>query len=465
MDLELLADLLQALEAPQFRYAELERYYNGFQPLAFLSPESKKALGDRFGRMSTNLPRLAIGSLAERLRVTGFSNPAVWPAWLANDLDQLSDAAHRDALLFGTSYAIVWAGKNGSPQVSVESPKQVTVLADPGSREIVAGLKRWMTKTTTEACLYLSDQVIRLSANSLGAVATEFKVVAEMANPFGCVPVVQLRNAERITVGAPYYYPERLLDWGWSEVHDLIPLVDGINKLLADMLVSAEFTARPRRWATGIELVEEPRVDKDGNPVLDGNGEQIMDVVSPIPEGHRSMYSEKPESKFGQLEGASLTGYENAVNVLLGQVMAVGALPAHYVGIFSDNPASADALRASEASLTARAESRQKMFGRGWEKVGRLMVAVQDGSDPQSVDVRTEWCDPGTSSASQEADAITKLVATGVLSRVGALRRLGYTEDQIQQELQDTASDMAAKTDQITKQYHASLLGMDNNDE
>ncbi|SPM31574.1 phage portal protein [Mycobacterium terramassiliense] len=458
MDLELLVDLLEALEAPQYRYAELEKYYHGHQSLAFLSPESRAALGERFGRMATNLPRLAIGCLSERLRVTGFSNASVWPLWLANDLDQLSDSAHRDALLFGTSYAVVWANERGNPQVSIESPKQVTVLADPGSREIVAGLKRWTTKTTTEAALYLPDRVIRLRANSLGAVATQFNVVDEMDNPLGVVPVVQLRNAERIPVGAPYYYPERLLDWGWSEVHDLIPLVDGINKLLADMLVSAEYTARPRRWATGIELIETPRVDEDGNPVLDDNNEPIMDVVSPIPEGPRTMWSEQAEAKFGQLDGAALTGYENAVNVLLGQIMAVAALPAHMVGIFTDNPASADALRASESSLTARAESRQKMFGRAWERVGRLMVAVQDGADPDTVDVRTEWCDPATSSAAQEADAVTKLVQAGVLSRLGALRRLGYTEDQIQQELADTAADREAQTDAITKQYHQALM-------
>ena len=35
------------------------------------------------------------------------------------------------------------------------------------------------------------------------------------------------------------------------------------------------------------------------------------------------MLSENHESRFGQLDAANLNGYENAVNVLLGQVMAV----------------------------------------------------------------------------------------------------------------------------------------------
>ena len=83
--------------------------------------------------------------------------------------------------------------------------------------------------------------------------------------------------------------------------------------------------------------------------------------------------------------------------------------------MFTDNPASADALRAAEASLTARAEARQATFGRAWEQVARLMIAVRDGADPQQVDVRVAWADAATRSVAQEADAVTKLFAAGLL--------------------------------------------------
>ena len=98
---DLLTTLLQKLDEPAARFAELERYYNGTQPLAFLAPEAKEALGDRFGRMATNLPRLAVTSLSERLRVTGFQGIEVWDDWLRNDLDQEAGIAHREALLLG----------------------------------------------------------------------------------------------------------------------------------------------------------------------------------------------------------------------------------------------------------------------------------------------------------------------------------------------------------------------------
>lgn len=419
----LLNDLLQRLDAPAARYADLDRYYTGTQPLAFLSPEAKQALGNRFGVMASNLPRLAVTALAERLRITGFSgDPELWAEWVRNDLDQTSGVAHREALLLGDSYAIVWADQFGRPKVTVESAKQVAVLTDPGSREVYAAIKRWEdpNTNTTHAVMYLRDMIIRLKAEQRGAVAAGFTTVDEIANPIGLVPVVNLRNTDRI-IG----------DWGVSEVDDLRPLVDALNKSLADMMVTSEYVGRPRRWATGIELTEEPVLDDNGNPVLE-YGEPATREINPIPEGHRAMISENPDAKFGQLAAADLAGYEASVRVILGQVMAVSTLPAHYVGVFSDNPASADALRAAEASLTARAEARQATFGRSWEQVARLMIAIRDGRDPQLVDnIRVQWADAATRSVAQEADAVVKLYQAGLLPQAYALSRLGYSADEI----------------------------------
>jgi len=420
----LMEDLLQRLNEPLARYADLDRYYDGKQPLAFLSPEAKVALGNRFGVMASNIPRLAVTALAERLRVTGFSgDAAVWPDWVRNDLDQTSGVAHREALLLGDSYVIVWTDRYGRPQVSVESAKQVAVLTDPGTRQVYAAIKRWEDTNlkTTEAVLYLPDKIIRKRADQQGAVANGFKTVEELANPLGVVPVVNIRNTDRI-VG----------DWGGSEIDDLKPLVDALNKSLADMMVTSEYVGRPRRWATGIELAEEPLLDDDGNPVLDEDNQPVMVEVNPIAEGNRAVVLEPAEAKFGQLQAADLAGYEASVRVLLGQIMAVSTLPAHYVGVFTDNPASADALRAAEASLTARAEARQSQFGRAWEQVARLMVAVRTGRDPNMIDdIRVQWADAATRSGAQEADATVKLFQAGLLPRSYALAKLGYSDDEI----------------------------------
>ncbi|CPT00570.1 Phage portal protein, SPP1 Gp6 [Mycobacteroides abscessus subsp. abscessus] len=445
MSSDLLVELLQALDAPQARYCELENYYAGTQALAYLSADARSALDNRFGRMVSNIPRLAVNSLAERLRITGFTGADVWADWLRLDLDQLATVSHREALLYGSAFAIVWADGQGRPLVSIESARQVQVRRDPGTREVVAAVKRWRTTTHTYAVVYLPDRIERWTANTPGAATAGFDLVETIANPLGVVPVVELKNVDRLPIMAST--APQMFELGLSEIDDLKPLVDGLAKILTDMMVTSEYVGRPRRWATGIDLVEIEVVDSEGNPT----GETR--AVNPIPEGDRAMVSENDQAQFGQLGAADLRGYETAVQVILGQIMAVSALPAHYVGIFTDNPASADALRASEAGITARAENRQAVFGRGWERVARLMVAIRDNVDVADVSVRVHWADASTRSTAQEADATLKLVQAGVLSKSGALRRLGFTEDEIVRELADQERDAEASADPNLGRY------------
>lgn len=412
--LDLLTALSRRMDESAGRIGILDQYYAGEQPLAYLAPEARTALGNRLTSMSTNLCRASVTGLAERLRVTGFTrggqpDAALWSAWLRNDLDQHAAVAHREALALGTSYALVWADRQGRSQVSIESARQVAVQRDPGSREVTAAVKRWVGNGHAHAVVYQPDRISRYVSQTRvedpsALPATAWSHSESIDNPFGVVPVV------------PFVNQDRLLDTsGRSELTDLLPLVDALNKLLADMMVASEFYARPRRWATGLELEE----NEDG------------EAVNPIPESNRTMVNESPEGKFGSLPGSDLAAYESAITILTSQIMAVTSLPAHYLGVLSSQPPSADALRASEASLTAKAEARQGAFGRSWEQVARLMVAADTGADPASVDVSVTWADPTTRSVAQEADSVVKLYSAGILPATYALARLGYTDAQI----------------------------------
>ncbi|WP_290726851.1 hypothetical protein [Gordonia sp. UBA6683] len=52
-------------------------------------------------------------------------------------------------------------------------------------------------------------------------------------------------------------------------------------------------------------------------------------------------------------------------------------------------------------------------------------MAVENGGEVSDYDVRVRWADPATRSAAQEADAVTKLHAAGILSTEEARERLG----------------------------------------
>ncbi|WP_349269157.1 hypothetical protein MPNTM1_04607 [Mycolicibacterium parafortuitum] len=445
-----LTELLKALDAPQHRIGVLNRYYRGDQSLSFMAPEVAKALGDRFPRLTVNYVRLAVNSIAERLRVTGFEGGNVWEdVWLANDLDQRSALVHREALLTGAGYVSVWSNPDGSPRVAVESCRQVVTQVDPGSRETVAAVKRWTdsARGQTHAVLYLPDRVERYVADQSGAAGPALRLIETLDNPLGQVPIVAFRNSD---------LP---LDDGVSEVADLRCLVDALSKLTADLMVASEYGARPRRYVTGFGPEErEKRDPATGAVVVDpGTGEPVMEVVNPFPETDRMMLVEPADAKVGQLAGASLDGYRNAVDVILSEIAAVSCLPPHYLGVLHSNPTSADALRASEAGLTAKASAKQSAFGQSWEQVMRLAVGVRDRVDPATVRIRARWNDPATRSVAQEADAAQKLYAAQLLSRKGTLRRMGLSEDEIAEELQETFDEMqseaTAKSDPALFRY------------
>lgn len=418
-DTDLVASLAQDLDTRQSAIAGDRQYLDGTQPLAFLSTAAREAT--KITRMASNIPGVQVNAIAERLRVTslvvGSDANALSADYARNDLDQALPMAFREALGLGSSYAICW-DKSGTrkPTVSVESAEQVIVRRDPVTREVTSALKRVDVGSETHAWLYLPDRVVPFKADGSGA-ALGWREGQSIRNPLGVVPVVEFRNAVR------------LLGPGVSEVEDLKPLVDALNKILSDLMVGSEFYARPRRWATGVEMGE----DDEGNP------------VNPFPEGDRMLIAEAVEAKFGSLPAADLQSYEAAVKVLLGQIMAVSALPAHYLGSLTGQSPGADGLRAAEAALTARAEAKQAIFGRSVEQVGRLMQAIKTEQDPANIEVKVRWADAATRSIAQEADAVVKLHEAGLLPADYALARLGYDADEIKAIRLARAAEAASK--------------------
>ncbi|ORA68290.1 hypothetical protein BST23_04205 [Mycolicibacterium elephantis] len=357
-------------------------------------------------------------SLAERLRIAGVdAHPDAWTLFQRSDLDQLSATAHQRALLYGNCPVLVWTDPSGQPRATIESPRQMAVQRDPVTSQIVAGIKRVRTKTTTEAWVYLPDEIQHFRADTPGAATAGFYMVERVPNPLGVVPIAVLGHPDDVSV-----------------IDDLITLQDMLNKLLLDAMVASEYAGRPRRWASGIELVETPVLDDDGNPVIN-DGEAVSETVNPFPEANRMMIAENDNAKFGQLAAADLAGFEAGVRVVISQAMMVSGLPAHYVGLLQDSVTSADALRAAEAALVARAEARQQTYGPAWETVAQLLIGIATGVDPHEVDVRIKWAPADTRSQAQEADATVKLFAAGLLSRTSALRKLGWTDDEIAAEL------------------------------
>ena len=288
---EWLDHLVARLRDRQTDVAWYDDYYSGRHPLLFTTSDFREAFGRMLDGYADNWCRIIIDAAVERLTPTGFRFPLdgnngsdetadddAWQIWRANKLDARSQIAFVESMVSGSSYLMVWYPDGteiddgqvvlgpGSPRITVEHPSEVIVEHDPGDRDKrLAGLKMWGKQGYRRATLFLPDQIVKYEEGEKrdafghpvrdvnGNVQFDwFPVDAESGpNPLGVVPIVPLVNRPRLL------YPD-----GESELREIIPNQDAINKLAKDMLVASEYGAFPQRWATGVEVPVDPETNE-----------------------------------------------------------------------------------------------------------------------------------------------------------------------------------------------------------
>lgn len=429
MTLAIINRLGAKLDEARPGYDRLDLYYRGCQPgNQWMAPEIRANLGDRLRPLVLNWPRLVADALEERLDVDGFrlsrDQPAdrdLWRIWQANGLDERSQLAHLDALVYGLSYVLVWASPDArTPRITVESCRQLTVERDVMTGAVTAALKRWTADGYGHAVVYGPDVITRWRTEQYVVTgSTTYDVptggytqVESIDNPLGVVPVVALVNR-----------PRMLTPNGESEMTDVLGLTDAVSKIATDMLVTSEFAAAPRRWMTGVDL-------GGTQTEADATDAQVQQFYAQAPASKLWVVA-SDSAKFGQFPEATLSGFVAAIDTLTQQAAAVSGLPPAYLGIHGSEVASADAIRSSEATLVSKARRRMRAFGGAWEDVMRLAVLVRDGVQrPGMESLETVWRDPETRTVAQAADAAVKKLSVGV-SREQILEDLGYSPVQI----------------------------------
>jgi hypothetical protein len=230
--------------------------------------------------------------------------------------------------------------------------------------------------------------------------------------PLGVVPFAPLVNRPRVLN----------LD-GESELTDVMPLADAINKLASDMLVSAEYHAMPRRWATGIQIPTGPNRER-----LQAEVAQYWDQAT-----KDKTWLAGTGVSFGQFAEASLDNFIGGIKLLTSQVAAIGGLPPDDLGLNTTNPASAEARRAAETTLIGRVQEKQAHLGGGQERAMQMAVALRLGEVPfadlpaEFRRMETIWRDPATPNVAQAMDAAVKGVQVGIYDIVQAQEAVGLS--------------------------------------
>lgn len=423
-----LEQLAAKLEGRRRAIKVYEDYYAGEHKLAFATQKFREAFGSLFEEFADDWTQLVVDAVEERLDVVGFrvgrdveADDDLWELWQRNNLDAGSQQTHVESLVTETAGVIVWVGPDGeTPLITPERASEVIVAVDRATGRRLAALKMWDDEWTgdTFAYVYLPEGIYkyRKVKKPEGIIMPDGVVLKgwapreingetwPLANPLGEVSVVPFPNRPRLGKD------------GVSEIKKVVPIQDGVNKLVADMLVASEFTSFRQRWATGIEIPIDPITKEPievfqaamnrlwlGNPPLDEDGNVVEGV----------------EPKFGEFGTTDLRNFVVGVEMLVQHIASQSRTPPHYFYLKGEFP-SGESLRSAEAPLVKKAERKQTFYGEAWEEVMRLAVRVADPSRDVSglAAMETVWGDAETRTESEHIDALVKLKALGVPNEV-----------------------------------------------
>lgn len=374
-------------------------------------------------------PSTGVDVLEERIDFLGWDDDGVYgleDIYDANSMDNESSLINIDTLLYGISFASVSTGFDGEPPaiITAESPLHTTGLWNKRTRRLDEGITRYRDEDGlfTKLAHYEKDKTTYYRRRS---ESSPWVVDRTDNHKLGRVQLVQQVNRAR--AGRP---------GGKSEITRAIRCYTDIAvRTILGMEVNREFYSAPQRYVLGAR--EDAFTDEQGNPIPGWRA--IMGSLWQLSRDEE--WSEKSDGKsdglptVGQFQSNPPGPYLEQVRGLGQLVCAEFGMPPSYLGFSTDNPPSADSIRALEARLVKRAERRQSAWSPSYAEIGQLAALVSTGKLPDRSEIRINWRDAATPTKSADADRAIKLVGAGIIpanSKI-AYEMAGLTPRQIKQ--------------------------------
>jgi hypothetical protein len=415
---DLIQRLLSAHEVEKPQLRALNDEYELRSRRAYMHPEIQAELGERVQQVVIAWPQLVVDSLEERLDVEGFRLPKgdpddeLWRVWQENNCDEQSQMATVDALAMRRAYIAVGTNEDDSntPLITFESPLEVYADINPRTRSVRAAIRKYGHEAdgARQAEWYVT--LYEPNRTSYYDITREWTLIDRDEHGLGVTPIVPMVNRAR------------LADWrGRSELDPILPLARAANKLATDMMVAAEFIAVPLRGIFGAS--PDDFQDQNGNTI--SPMQALMGRLLTVPD------DEKVMRQF-EFASAQLSNFHDSINQLARLVASLSGLPPHFLGLATDNPPSADAIRSAESRLVKRAERKQRAFGGAYEQAMRISRKLVGDDDPKWRRLETNWRDASTPTIAQTADAAVKKYTAGITTLRQTREDLQYTEAQIE---------------------------------
>ena len=409
----------KALSGKQSAYDKLWAYYQGEQPVVYTNDRLREIFRDLDAVFTENWCAVVVNSVLERLELQQITSQdegvqaALDALWAENLLDLESDDVHLAALVTGEAFLIAWQEEQGPVEVYYNDPRLCHVFYDPEHpRQKQFAAKWWVDDDEKRrVTLYYPDRleyyISKQKAENVQSVrGMEPAEEPAAANPFGEVPVFHFRTGRQAA----------------SELTDVVPLQNGINKLLIDMMVAAEYGAFKQRWIIS-------------NAQVDGKLKNAPNEIWDLPAGD----GVGQQTQVGQFDATDLSVYMGAIDNLSAAIGIISRTPKHYFYSQGGDP-SGEALIALEAPLNKKCTRHIARFTPVWQEVAAFLLKLSSGSEMAATDLVPVFEEPATVQPLTQAQVRQYDVMSGI-PLTTSVRREGWTEAEIAQMDEDRAAE------------------------
>lgn len=268
----------------------------------------------------------------------------------------VTEAALRDA---DTYINVAFDNEAGLPtffhEPAFDGTDGVIVIYDRTRRSIALAIKIWIEdgeEIKTRANFYYPDRIEKYIGDESGGnfgkyeekgVEWPVKWTKPDGKPIG-VPIIHIPNRKR---GNSTH--------GLSELTNIVPIQDGLNRTLISMIMTAELTAFQLRYALGFE------VPSDVTPGM------WVNISAAIPADQ--------QVHIGVLEQGNINDFLNQARFLIHEMGTISRTPSpEFMG--GDN-ASGESLKQREVGLLGKVRKFQVKGGNAWEDVMVMAHRVQ----------------------------------------------------------------------------------------
>ncbi len=395
-------------------------YYDGNHPQVYTNKRLAEIFRDIDINFSENWCAVVVDVLDDRVNLESVRVDDAYQAlmdslWARLGLKIEADDCHQAAMVCGESFLIVWPDADGHPDAYFNDPRLCHVFYDSASPRVKRYAAKWWhddVEDVMRLTLYYPERIEYYVADKAGRLVvddTKWRLLETAVNEYNTVPVFHFRATRRQK----------------SDLKDAVPIQIGINKLVNDMMVSAEYGAFKQRWVIS------------QSDVLD-NLKNAPNEIWHLPAGDGMGQS----TQAGEFQGADLMAYVRGIDHFAGALAAVTRTPKHFFFKTSAN-VSGEALLTMEAPLTRKASKRILLFSPEWRSALAFLLRTA-GVTVARVDIDLIFEPVASLQPLTLAEVRVENKAAGI-PLTTQLRLEGWSDDELAQLVTDRQVEQAAE--------------------